>query len=239
MGDVNTSLVDTTISREAAPKAAREVYDRLVQHGVIVPRLESGDGLPYCLAECAFPVRDDYRGFDDLEGWGAPKREVDTAAPLHANVTAIEIEVTGYRWLVGANGAPELLPSPFLGPGLSPGDYGLFMNFEGGFSVNCPHCAMAIELGGEGRDDLADAINAWCITPESSSLGCSTCGTSAPLPAWRSNNHEFAAGHLAITAWGEHLLGLTERPSSASARFVKALLGDPDAIQPAVVFCNI
>jgi hypothetical protein len=227
MGDRNTSLVDTEISREVAPKLAHELYERLLDSGVILPELR--DDLS--LGGFAFPLRDDFRGLDDLEGWGSPERAIDSHSPESTRITAIEIGVTGHRWHIGSNGRPELTAQS--------GNYGLFMNFEGGFTVNCPSCRFAVELGADGSDGLHDALDAWCQDPESSLLRCTSCSAAAPLSAWKSENHEFAAGHLGITLWGEHLLGLVERPSSASAKLLKDLFTGANGVDPAVVFCNI
>lgn len=227
MGDVSTSLVDTAIAREAAPRAARELYERLVDSGVIVAELR--DGL--ALGELAFPLRADFRGLDDLEGWGSPERKVDAHSPGSTRITGIEIVVTGHVWQIDAKSRPELAARSR--------SYGLFMNFDGGFSVNCPSCGGAVELGAEGSEALYQALDVWCDAPESSRLRCGSCHATAPLSAWRSKNYEFAAGHLGITLWREHLLGLVERPSSPSAQHLKKLFAGADGIDPAVVFCNI
>ncbi|WP_081068339.1 hypothetical protein [Burkholderia stagnalis] len=227
MGDRNTSLVDTEIARELAPKAARELYRRLVDSGVILPELRND----LSLGGFAFPLCADFRGLDDLEGWGAPERVIDAYSPEFTRITAIEITVTGCAWEIGSDGQPELT--------VRSDHRGLFMNFEGGFSVNCPICSGAVELGGDGSEGLYEALDAWCKDPALSLLRCSSCDTTVPLSAWRSENHEFAAGHLGITLWGEHLLGLVERPSSASAKLLKGLFAGTAGVEPAVVFCNI
>lgn len=227
MGDRNTSLVDTEVSREIAPKVARELYERFIDSGVILPELR--DDLS--LGGLAFPLRDDFRGLDDLEGWGSPERLIDSHSPRSTRITAIEIGVTGYGWQIGSNGRPELIARS--------GHYGLFMNFEGGFRVNCTSCRVGVELGADGSEGLNEALNAWCHDPKSSLLRCRSCNVAVPLSTWQSENHEFAAGHLGITLWGEHLLGLVERPSSASTKLLKGLFAGTDGVDPAVVFCNI
>lgn len=227
MGDHNTSLVDTTISRVAAPVAARELYKRLVNGGVILPELR--DGLSS--GGLAFALRGDFRGLDDLEGWGSPERVTDSYSPEFTRITSVQIEVTGHKWQVGSNGLPELTAGP--------DSYGLFMNFEGGFTVNCPSCRTAVEPGSAESEGLYRALDAWCRTPESSLLRCTSCHAAAPLSAWQSEHHEFAAGHLGMTLWDEHLLGLVQRPSSASSQHLKRLFAGDDGVDPAVVFCNI
>ncbi|WP_233831983.1 hypothetical protein [Paraburkholderia sp. ZP32-5] len=228
MGDYNTSLVDTDVSREDAPKSALKLYERLVDGGVIRPELR--DDLS--LRGFAFPLRDDFRGLDDLEGWGSPERKVNSHSPEFTRIKAIEIDVTGHAWQIGADGRPELIAHSR--------NYGLFMNFEGGFRVNCPSCNVAVEIGAEGSEGLDDALNVWCEDPDSHSpLRCRSCHVAAPLSAWRSKDYEFAAGHLGMTLWGEHLLGLTERPFSAATKLLKGLFAGSDGVDPAVVFCNI
>ncbi|RQS03209.1 hypothetical protein DIE07_32250 [Burkholderia sp. Bp9002] len=227
MGDRNTSLVDTEISRASAPKGARELYERLVESGVILPELR--DDLS--LGGFAFPLRDDFRGLDDLEGWGSPERAIDSHSSEFTRITAIQIDVTGYRWQIGSTGRPELM---------APSDNnGLFMNFEGGFRVNCPSRSAAVEIGADGSEGLNDALGAWCQEPDSSLLRCRSCNSASSLSVWRSENCEFAAGHLGMTLWGEHLLGLVERPSSASTKRLKGLFAATNGADPAVVFCNI
>lgn len=227
MGNRNTSLVDTDISRALAPKVAHRLYERLVAGGVIFPELR--DDLS--LTGAAFALRDDFRGLDDLEGCGSPQRPVDSTNPKCTRITAIDISVTGHGWRTDSNGRPELV--------VHSNNNGLFMNFDGGFSVNCPSCGSAVELGTDGSEGLYDALDTWCQNPESSLLRCMSCNASAPLSAWPSDNHEFAAGHLGLTLWGEHLLGLVERPSGASTTLLKSLFSGSDGGDPAVVFCNI
>ncbi|WP_313624326.1 hypothetical protein [Achromobacter sp.] len=227
MGDRNTSLVDTETSREVAPKLALALYERLVDGGVIRPELR--DDLS--LGGLAFPLRDDFRGLDDLEGWGYPERTIDEHSPEFTRITALEIVVTGYRWQVGSTGRPELTAQSDTN--------GLFMNFDGGFSVNCPSCKLAVELGADGSQDLYEALDAWCLAPDLTLLRCRSCNATAPLSAWRSENHEFAAGHLGMTLWGEHLLGLVERPASASSKRLQDLFAGTRGIDPVVVFCHI
>lgn len=227
MGNRNTSLVDTDISRVLAPKGAHGLYERLVAGGVIFPELR--DDLP--LTGAAFALRDDFRCLDDLEGPGLSQRPSDSMKPKRTRVTAIDISVTGYGWRTGPNGRPELV--------VHSNNNGLFMNFDGGFTVNCPSCRSAVELGTDGSEGLYDALDAWCQDPESSQLRCMSCNASAPLSAWQSDNHEFAAGHLGLTLWGEHLLGVVERPSGASTKLLKSLFSGSDGGDPAVVFCNI
>ncbi|WP_313459147.1 hypothetical protein [Achromobacter sp.] len=149
MGDRNTSLVNTEISRAVAPKAALELYERLLDSGVILPELR--DDLS--LGGFAFPLRDDFRGLDDLEDWRSPEQAMDSHSPGHTCITAIEIGVTGYRWHIGLTGRPELT--------VQPGNNGLYMNFDGGFSVNCPFCRSAVKLGADGSEGLYEALNAW------------------------------------------------------------------------------
>jgi len=227
MGDRNTSLVNTEVSCGAAPKVARELYERLVDSGVILPELRED----LSLGGFAFPLRDDFRGLDDLEGWGSPERVTDSYSPEFTRIKAIEISVTGYGWQIGSNDRPELIARS--------DSYGLFMNFDGGFRVNCPSCRVAVELGADGSEALNDALSAWCVDPKSSLLRCGLCNAAVPLSTWQSENHEFAAGHLGITLWGEHLLGLVERPSSVSTKFLKRLFVGADGVDPSVVFCNI
>ncbi|MBR8087150.1 hypothetical protein KDX23_31020 [Burkholderia vietnamiensis] len=227
MGDATTALIDTKISRASAPNAACALYARLVEGGVIVPELRSG----LSLGAHAFPLRADFRGLDDLEGWGSPERKVDAYSPVVTRITAIQIDVTGHGWQTGATGRPELVASA--------DNHGLFMNYDGGFSVNCPSCRTAIELGADGSDELGEALDAWCREPESARLRCPSCDSITPVSEWRSVNYEFAAGHLGMTLWGEHLLGLVERPSSAAAKHLKTLFSAIEGAEPAVVFCNI
>ncbi|WP_059980202.1 hypothetical protein [Burkholderia ubonensis] len=142
MGDRNTSLVDTEIVRELAPKAARELYRRLADSGVILPELRND----LSLGGFAFPLCADFRGLDDLECWGASERVIDAYSPEFTRITAIEIAVTDCAWEIGSDGQPELT--------VRFDNRGLFMNFEGGFSVNCPICSGAVELGGDGSEGL-------------------------------------------------------------------------------------
>ncbi|WP_143135198.1 hypothetical protein [Burkholderia ubonensis] len=130
---------------------------------------------------------------DDLEGWGAPERVIDAYSPEFARITAIEIAVTGCAWEIGSDGQPELT--------VRSDNRGLFMNFEGGFSVNCPSCSGGVELGGDGSEGLYEVLDAWCKDPALSLLRCTSCDTAVPLSAWRSENHEFAAGHLGILSF--------------------------------------
>lgn len=227
MGDRNTSLVNTEISRAVAPKAALELYERLLDSGVILPELRD----ELSLGGFAFPLRDDFRGLDDLEDWRSPEQAMDSHSPGHTCITAIEIGVTGYLWHIGLTGRPELT--------VQPGNNGLYMNFDGGFSVNCPFCRSAVKLGADGSEGLYEALNAWHQNPESSLLRCSSCNATVPLSTWQSENQEFAAGHLAITLWGGNLLGLLFRPSSASAKRLRGLFAGSSGIEPALVFCLV
>jgi len=227
MSTTNTSLVDTETSREVAPKFARDLYERLLDSGIILPELRDD----VSLGGLAFPLRDDFRGLDDLEGWNSPNRTIDDRSRGFPPITGIEIGVTGYAWQVGPNGRPELTAQS--------GNNGLYMNFDSGFSVNCPSCNFAIQLGADGSEGLYEALDTWHEHPESSSLRCQSCNTAAPLSAWRSENHEFAAGHIGMTLWAGYVPGLLEQPPSASAKRLKGLFTGTSSVDPAVVFCLI
>ena len=227
MGDANSSLVDTRIARTEAPAAAKQLYRRLLHDGVILPQLRND--IPHCLGR-AFPVRDDHSGFAALFGWNVDHRPLP-----HERITGIKIEVTDWYWYTEPNEEPQLLPAP-------PAErhYGLFLNYDGGFNVNCPHCARAIERGDNEGSPLDVALKQWCLDPEHTFLHCNACSLDSALPDWRSDAHGFAAGHLGMTLWGGHLLALTERPDYASAQVLWRLFGGTAmAPAPAIVYCTI
>ncbi|WP_322052942.1 hypothetical protein [Paraburkholderia bannensis] len=233
MGDHCTFLVNTRISRAEAPEAALGIYRQLVQGGVIVPGLKEN----ISIADQPFAIRQDYKGFDDLYRWSDEQsRRTWPDLVFHHGVNAIEIDVTGYVWHAGLNGEPDLRP-------VADGEYlgGLFFEMEGGFSLNCPCCGDMVSLGQGGDQDeaLTDALNSWCFDPESAHLRCYACNEERSLRDWRSEDQQFAVGHLAITFWDEHLLALAQAPDLDVSRFFRELTGGTTDADPAVVFRNI
>ncbi|WP_322107353.1 hypothetical protein [Paraburkholderia sp. J41] len=244
MSDRNTSLVDTDVSWDAAYDVARKCYRRLVDRGVILPVLRSD----VCLSRVAFPVREDYRGFDRLNdlpsdapcGSGIVGGGERINPNIYPVVERLEIHVVGFHWQHDAAGAVTLQPDAVGEPSAE----GLFFNIEGGFRANCPHCSTSIELGGDETERLDDALTTWCKASMASkgqtTLQCPRCNSVASLQAWRSREQDFAAGYVGLTLWGQHLLTLTYQPDHpANKPAWEALCGDMADPSPAIVYCNI
>jgi hypothetical protein len=223
MSDSNTSLIDTQLAQNHAPSAARSLYAKLVGQGAIeiAPRKD----IPHCLAT-AFAVREGFTAFDAaLDDLSVYAQETSDR-----RIAAVEIHASGHRWEPAEHGGAILVEGG--------GDHGIFGNFDGGFAATCPACAHAVVLGEEGGEALEEALTVWADAPESGYMACPDCSTWAPLPEWRSANHDFAVGHYAVTFWGEHMRALTERPLDSTTVAIRHLAGDTRG-DFAVVYCRI
>lgn len=217
MGDLTTSLVNTRISLQDAPDAARDLYRRLVDQGAIGRWLL--DTVPYGPGP-AFRVQHDFPIFDAAVD---PK--------YRPCIYSLQIEVTDHEWRKGQDGWADLVSA------LSPSS-GLFYNYDGGFEINCSGCGASMFVGEPGAESIEDGLNAWCVDRESAKIACNICKRAAPIREWRSEENVFAAGHLGITLSHGHITALAKTPATPEAVAIRRLLGDLTD-DYAVVYCTL
>jgi hypothetical protein len=104
--------------------------------------------------------------------------------------------------------------------------------------MTCPACGHPMLITENDHQAINEALSAWCAEWETASLRCSVCERQAPVRNSRSANHWFAAGHLAFTIWGAHVMSLVEKPTLPAATALRRLVGDLND-DYAVVFCHI
>jgi hypothetical protein len=220
MAGLTTSLVNRRISRQNAPESALDLYQRLVAAGVIEPMIE--EWIPGGDLSCAFPIREECRTFDAAFDDYFHKRRF---------FVDLRIGVTDHAWSNHSDGSVRLVSSP------SP-DSGLYYNYDGGFEINCPYCGHPADFMETSSEIVMEGLNAWCDDRDSASIRCICCGASPLVRDWTSDEHVFAAGHLAVTVSHGHLTPLTDNPPSPEATAIRRLLGDIND-DYAVVFCRI
>jgi hypothetical protein len=217
MSDTCTYLVNTSISRQDAPDAARALYRHLVEAGAIGPRFHSsipfGIG-PAFTPDVPFPIFE------------------EAVEPLYRpSITGVDVEVTAHEWRNTEGGWAELVSAS------SPGAW-FFYNF-GDIELTCPQCGASMMYGDPGAESVDQSFEDWGLHGnEDASIHCPACQERSPIRQWRSDHHWFAAGHLAIKFWHGCIMSLVENPQPPAATALRRFVGDLNN-DYAVVFCRI
>lgn len=228
MGDYCTFLVDTFISQSNAIRTAPDILSKLINDRII--NAES------CMTICSdsiFPFHPEFR---------QPRQDDVASSPFNQSLySGMTISVRGYGWDVDSQGNYYLTAS-------EKSTNGLFMNYDGGFNIQCPHCHNKSSFGWAVEEDnarsedeiaarqdaISSALGIW-HDQGISHLKCHDCQTQSPIQSWQTGS--FAAGYLAVTLWGQQF---SLRDLENDFNWLLALLNpNQDRGRIAVVGCMI
>lgn len=228
MGDHCTFLVDTFISQSNAIRTAPGILAKLINDQII-----DTEGLTTICSSSVFPFHPTF-----IEASPASVSSLFS----HSHYSGMMISVRGYDWVADSTTGHYHLAAS------EKSTNGLFMNYDGGFHLECPHCHSKSSFGwpveedsSRSEDDIAaredkisSALGIW-HDQGISHLKCPDCQTIAAIQNWQTNS--FAAGYLAVTLWGRQFT-LQELESDFSW-LLDLLNPNQDRNRIAVVGCMI